>query len=194
MKKILSLLMCYVFLQAETFALRGGPNQAGGPKVSGTYSGVMISTTSDIGLFVLNASAGGASTGQLVIFSQSGVSSNGYNCALVGLSDTSKGGTGKFIGVFSGAAVIQSTGATQSVSGQMTVVATQSIQQTPRLAGYANSRTLTIPNGTTGTGGTSGTGGTGGSSGTNAVVGPLISYVIDGWLINSANGVPLALQ
>ena len=42
MKKILSLLMCYVFLQAETFALRGGPNGAGAGKVTGSFSGIML--------------------------------------------------------------------------------------------------------------------------------------------------------
>lgn len=191
MKKILSLLMCYVFLQAETFALRGGPGGGGGQKVSGTYSGVMIesSGTTDVALFLLNAQAGGASNGQIVIFSQSGVSSDAYNCNLTGLSDTSRGGSGQFIGVFTGAAVVTTATSIQSVSGQMTVkISANSNSQSPRLSGTASSRTMTV----TGTAG-SGTGGTGGSPTPTTVVGPLRQYVVDGWQTSATNNTGLSL-
>ncbi|MEO6785574.1 MAG: hypothetical protein ABI318_05515, partial [Chthoniobacteraceae bacterium] len=73
MKKLLSLLLCYVFLQTETFALRGGPSNSGGETVNGSYSGIMTETTGsgDIGLFLLTATSSGASNGQFVIFSGS---------------------------------------------------------------------------------------------------------------------------
>jgi hypothetical protein len=78
MKKILSLLMCYVFLQAETFALRGGPTGGGSGKVTGSFSGVMLEKpdpadpakiSSDIGLFIMSAAISGPSVGYLIIFS-----------------------------------------------------------------------------------------------------------------------------
>lgn len=191
MKKILSLLMCYVFLQTETFALRGGPGSSGGQKVVGTFSGVMVESTgtTDVALFLLNAQSGGASTGQIVIFSQSGVSSDAYNCNLTGLSDTSRGGSGKFVGVFTGAAVVSTQASIQSVSGQMTLqIAANSNSQSPRLSGTASSRTMTVV-GTAGTG----TGGTGGSPTPTTVVGPLRQYIVDGWQTSTSNNTGLSL-
>jgi len=113
MKKILSLLMCYVFLQAETFALRGGPNGAGAGKVTGSFSGIMLEKpdpadpakiSSDIGLFIMSAAISGPSVGYLIIFSQGQKDSKVYNCKMTGLSDTSRGGTGTFYGLFAGTA------------------------------------------------------------------------------------------
>ena len=178
MKKLLSLLMCYVFLQAETFALRGGPNQAGGPKVSGAYSGVIIDTggSGGVGLFLLNAANGGASSGQMVIFSQSAAGSESYNCTIIGLSDTSRGGSGKFIGVFHGTSAGAVTGTTQTISGQMTLSSVVRTGATQRLTGTANSTTQAIATG-----------------GTVAVVGPLVTYSADGWLTNSNNNTGLVL-
>src|SRR5438132_9314617 len=114
MKKLLSLLLCYVFLQTETFALRGGPSGSGTGKVSGYYSGVMVDTGSNsgssgnMGLFLLTATGSGSSSGQVVLFSFSSVGSDSYNCNMTGLSDTSRGGTGKFVGIFSGNAATSS--------------------------------------------------------------------------------------
>jgi hypothetical protein len=113
MKKILSLLMCYVFLQAETFALRGGPTGGGSGKVTGSFSGVMLEKpdpadpakiSSDIGLFIMSAAISGPSVGYLIIFSQGQKDSKVYNCKMTGLSDTSRGGTGTFYGLFAGTA------------------------------------------------------------------------------------------
>ena len=113
MKKILSLLMCYVFLQAETFALRGGPTGGGSGKVTGSFSGIMLEKpdpadpakiSSDIGLFIMTAAISGPSVGYLIIFSQGQKDSKVYNCKMTGLSDTSRGGTGTFYGLFAGTA------------------------------------------------------------------------------------------
>jgi len=105
--------MCYVFLQAETFALRGGPNGAGAGKVTGSFSGIMLEKpdpadpakiSSDIGLFIMSAAISGPSVGYLIIFSQGQKDSKVYNCKMTGLSDTSRGGTGTFYGLFAGTA------------------------------------------------------------------------------------------
>ena len=111
MKKILSLLMCYVFLQAETFALRGGPTGGGAGKVTGSFSGIMLEAnpdpakiSADIGLFIMSAAISGPSVGYLIIFSQGQKDSKVYNCKMTGLSDTSRGGTGTFYGLFAGTA------------------------------------------------------------------------------------------
>jgi len=113
MKKILSLLMCYVFLQAETFALRGGPNGAGSGKVTGSFSGIMLEKpdpadpakiSADVGLFIMSAAISGPSVGYLIIFSQGEKDSKVYNCKMTGLSDTSIGGSGTFYGLFAGTA------------------------------------------------------------------------------------------
>ncbi|MCX6983031.1 MAG: hypothetical protein NTV08_20095 [Verrucomicrobia bacterium] len=111
MKKILSLLMCYVFLQAETFALRGGPTGAGAGKVTGSFSGIMLPAnpdpakiSADVGLFIMSAAISGPSVGYLIIFSQGETDSKVYNCKMTGLSDTSIGGSGTFYGLFAGTA------------------------------------------------------------------------------------------
>ena len=183
MKKLLSLLMCYVFLQAETFALRGGPNSAGGAKVVGFYSGVMVETsgTGDVGLFLLNAAAGGASNGQMVIYTASGVQAGGYNCTIIGLSDTSRGGSGKFIGVFSGLAAGTKVG--EAIAGQITCTVNSAITASPRLVGTANSRTSTTSTSNTGVNNTG-----------TVTAGPLRDYIVDGYNTNgSSNGISLFL-
>jgi len=99
--------------QAETFALRGGPNGAGAGKVTGSFSGIMLEKpdpadpakiSSDIGLFIMSAAISGPSVGYLIIFSQGQKDSKVYNCKMTGLSDTSRGGTGTFYGLFAGTA------------------------------------------------------------------------------------------
>jgi hypothetical protein len=191
--------MCYVFLQAQTFALRGGPSSVGGEKVFGFYSGVMVDRSvpsTDVGLFLLSAGSGGASNGQFVIFSQSSAvtttsptgvttitttgSSNAYQGTITGLSDTSQGGTGTFIGIFTGQAVVQSPTTTQSVSGQMTVKASKGTGRgtSQRLIGLATARTISVQNNViiVTSGGT-----------TNVTVGPLKTFDIDGWQSTSAS-------
>ncbi|MEO6741367.1 MAG: hypothetical protein ABIP20_14040 [Chthoniobacteraceae bacterium] len=196
MKKLLSLLMCYVFLQAESFALRGGPNSSGAPKVFGFYSGVLIDTgnavnSSSMGLFLLSASGSGASTGQVVIFSSSTVGSDSFNCVMTGLSDTSRGGSGNFVGIFSGAALVGATSETKSISGSMTASAVLGTgNSTPRLKGTATSKTVAISTSIAANGITIDNGnGTFTSFGTvdGTFVGPVIKYIVDGFQVNSLN-------
>ncbi len=120
--------MCYVFLQAETFALRGGPNGAGAGKVTGSFSGIMLEKpdpadpakiSADIGLFIMSAAISGPSVGYLIIFSQGEKDSKVYNCKMTGLSDTSRGGTGTFYGLFAGTAA---TGAPPAIPATTVVV------------------------------------------------------------------------
>jgi hypothetical protein len=82
MKKVLSLLIAFVFLQVQTWALSGGPNyspQATFPNsIIGTYGGVMIPTSStnttvstsatSIGLFSLAVTQSNLATGAAIIF------------------------------------------------------------------------------------------------------------------------------
>lgn len=112
--------MCYVFLQAETFALRGGPTGGGSGKVTGSFSGIMLEKpdpadpakiSADIGLFIMSAAISGPSTGYLIIFSQGQKDSKVYNCKMTGLSDTSRGGSGTFYGLFAGTAATGSPAA-----------------------------------------------------------------------------------
>ena len=186
MKKILSLLMCYVFLQTETFALRGGPNSGNGEKVTGQYSGVMVENDgkgSDLGLFLLTAVSNGASNGSMVIFSASTTTLNAFAVAgesdiysgnISGISDTSRGGTGTFYGLFHAEAKTGS-GAQRSANGQMTVTAKKAAGQnsTQRLTGTASSQTVSIDS-------------VGGNTATSS--GPNKTYAVDGWVTGSSTG------
>lgn len=81
MKQVLSLLLAFVFLQAETWAIGGGPqgNGGGGP-LTGTYAGVLIPTSqtkvsvvvqqnaASIGLFVVGVPTTGVAKGAAVAF------------------------------------------------------------------------------------------------------------------------------
>jgi hypothetical protein len=187
MKKLLSLLMCFVFLQAETFAWRGGPQNGNSNKVLGYYSGFMFGDagSGNTGLFLLAASGEGSSAGQVVIFSKSKTASDTYSCRLIGLSDASQGGSGKFVGVFSGAAITSSGSATKSLSGQLTCFALPSTGgNTSRITGTATTGTITISNSIAANGITvenddGSLYSIGGVDGT--FVGRQINYIIDGW-------------
>ena len=195
MKRLLSLLMCYVFLQAETFALRGGPG--GNRTISGGYAGVMTQTGggSDVGLLLLNASGQGASTGQVAIFSQSsstatttpgfpgpirpssGGGSYYYLGTLTGLTDPT---SGQFTGVFSAIA--------QGLASNTTVLATTS----RTIAGTMKLKTVTARTGSiqriSGTAVTqTAISGGGGNNG----VGSFANYDVSGWQVSTstvANG------
>jgi hypothetical protein len=135
MKKILSLLLCYVFLQAETFALRGGPGGAGSKRLTGSYSGVLTQVGgSGLGLFLLDANNQGASNGQIVFFAQVvasqgpggfGASATGghyFSGSITGLTDPT---TGQFSGLFNALTTVTSvvgvvtTSQTINISGSM---------------------------------------------------------------------------
>jgi hypothetical protein len=84
MKKVLSLLLAFVFLQVESWALSGGPvfgsNSGGNPSIIGTYGGVMIPTLTQVN------TAGGASP-------------SGFQPAAIGLFSLSVPETGISAGV-----------------------------------------------------------------------------------------------
>ena len=140
MKKILSLLLCYVFLQTETFALRGGPGGAGSNKLSGSYGGTLTQNSgSGLGLFLINATNEGASNGQIVFFASTGtsigigfgplgfgVNSGGryFAGSITGLTDPN---SGTYYGLFNATTQVSTT------SGAVAVITTISIAGTMKL-------------------------------------------------------------
>ena len=81
MKKVLSLLLAYAFLQAQTWALGGGPRRpSDATALIGTYSGVLIPSSqseppttgivsaASIGLFSVGVPQIGVATGSCVVF------------------------------------------------------------------------------------------------------------------------------
>lgn len=140
MKKILSLLLCYVFLQTETFALRGGPGGAGSNKLSGAYGGTLTQNSgTGLGLFLLNTTSQGASNGEIVFFSQTGqsgpvgpfgfgfgASSGGryFSGTITGLTDPN---SGTYYGLFNATTTIS------TVSGAVAVISTITIAGTMKL-------------------------------------------------------------
>ena len=81
MKQVLSLLLAFVFLQAETWAIGGGPASSGGlANLVGSYAGVLIPRTqtnppvgvatnsASIGLFGVNVPNTGLSSGAALAF------------------------------------------------------------------------------------------------------------------------------
>ena len=196
MKRLLSLLMCYVFLQAETFALRGGPG--GNKTISGGYAGVMTQSGggSDVGLFLLNAASQGASSGQVAIFSQStstatavvgpgpirpssGGGSYYYLGTMTGLTDPT---SGQFTGVFS--AIAQGLAATTTTvtvtATSRTIAGTMKLKTVQGRSGSVQRITGTAVTQTAITGGVGATG-----------VGSFANYDVSGWQVSTstvANG------
>jgi hypothetical protein len=103
MKKLLSFLLCIVFLQAQVFALVGGPPNTGGQRVDivGTYSGTMTpvdavasgtagpngESVDSLGLFALGVPAAGPASGTFVIFQQGII----FSGRITAIGDPSKG-------------------------------------------------------------------------------------------------------
>ncbi len=103
MKKILSFLLCIVFLQAQVFALVGGPVYTDGQNVDivGTYSGTMTpvdvigsgtagpngESVDSLGLFTLGVPAAGPAAGTFVIFQQGII----FSGKITAIGDPSKG-------------------------------------------------------------------------------------------------------
>ncbi len=99
MKKILSLLLAFVFLQTQTWAIGGGPQgTGGGAALVGTYAGVLIPTaqtkplvvgaqnSASIGLFVLAVPATGVAKGAAVAF----VDGIAFTGDMTGIADPKK--------------------------------------------------------------------------------------------------------
>lgn len=97
MKKIFSLLLAFVFLQSQTWALSGGPNyfSSGGFSLTGVYAGVLTpsipatagASASSIGLFSIAVPDTGLATGSLVVF----VDGTSYVGTVTGVADPREG-------------------------------------------------------------------------------------------------------
>jgi hypothetical protein len=97
MKKVLSLLVLFVFLQTQSWALSGGPvfGTSSGVNVIGTFSGVMIPDTesgsnvsinggaNSIGIFSLGVPDSGIATGSFAFFGNA----EAYNGTISGIAD-----------------------------------------------------------------------------------------------------------
>ena len=178
MKKLLSLLLCYVFLQTETFALRGGPGGSGSHRLTGSYSGIITQTGggSDVGLFLLTAQSSGASNGSIVFFSQTTsttpgrpgpigfgtTSSSGgryYGGTITGLSDPT---SGTFVGLFNATAQVSSTIGAVAVISTLSLAGTMKISASS-IATSSSSQQVT------------------GTASAQSSAGSVHSYTISGW-------------
>ncbi len=137
MKKILSFLLCIVFLQAQVFALVGGPvyTDAQNVDIVGTYSGTMTpvdaiasgtpgpngEAVESLGLFALGVPAAGPATGTFVIFQQGII----FAGTITAIGDPSKGTLNGLItasydynlSYIDGLGIIQTIPITASVNG-----------------------------------------------------------------------------
>jgi hypothetical protein len=111
MKKVLSLLLAFVFLQTQSWALSGGPLVAGGPgsSLTGTYAGVLVpqlapavGASTSIGLFTLATPDTGLATGTITVF----VNGAAFNGTVTGVMDPKEG---KFSGVVDAQSTFQVT-------------------------------------------------------------------------------------
>ncbi len=148
MKRLLSLLMCYVFLQAETFALRGGPSSRGVQRLQGSYSVIMLESSIDpftgktgtsVGLALLTAPAAGATTGSFITFSFNGGTS--FIGTINGLSSTA----GQLTSVLSGSE-INGTGGSKTVNGSLLakIAPKQTGSVVQEITGTASTRVTTL--------------------------------------------------
>jgi hypothetical protein len=91
MKKVLSLLLAYVFLQTQSWALSGGPVYAGSQKsIIGTYAGTLIGQ-----LDLSNTTVGSNGLGVFVI----GIPLNGVGSGVFGYFDSGITFFGTIIGI-----------------------------------------------------------------------------------------------
>jgi hypothetical protein len=97
MKKVLSLLLAFVFMHVQAHALSGGPVFAGGANTSliGTYSGVLTGPTNALGIFVVGIRDVGPAEGDFNIF----IGGAFYGGTIIGIGDP---GDSSFHGVVQG--------------------------------------------------------------------------------------------
>lgn len=109
MKQVLSLLMAFVFLQTQSWALSGGPfgGSGSGGSLTGSYAGVLIpevapvvGTATSIGLFTLLQPDSGFTTGAISVF----VDGVAYLGTITGVMDPKDGA---FRGVIDAASTLQ---------------------------------------------------------------------------------------
>ena len=90
MKKVLSLLLAFVFLQVQTWAHVGGPSYPSNAKsVQGIYAGVLVPTglgSNALGLFTLTSPSSGLATGTFAVFASGGT----FKGTILGLIDPDK--------------------------------------------------------------------------------------------------------
>jgi hypothetical protein len=75
MKKVLSLLVAFVFLQVQSWALSGGPNYGAiNNSVSGTYAGVLLGNvgSNGLGMFQIGMPTAGLGSGTFAFFAGGG--------------------------------------------------------------------------------------------------------------------------
>lgn len=103
MKKVLSLLVAFVFLQVQSWALSGGPDYSrlngstGNPSIIGTYGGVLVPTSStatsttpqpaSIGVFSISVPETGIAAGVAIMF----VNGVAFIGNVAGIGDSDKG-------------------------------------------------------------------------------------------------------
>ncbi len=104
MKKVLSLLVAFVFLQTQSWALSGGPIYgagSAGTSLTGVYAGVLIPNgdaainiangqgggTANIGLFSLGVPEAGLATGACVVF----IDGDAFSGTITGVADPGRG-------------------------------------------------------------------------------------------------------
>ncbi len=125
MKLVLSLLLAFVFLQTQTWALSGGPFDSGtavGGTLTGTYAGVLVpevapgvGVATSIGLFTLAQPDSGFATGTISVF----VNGAAFNGTITGVMDP---GTGAFSGILDVASTFQVTFSVPGANGAVQLV------------------------------------------------------------------------
>lgn len=163
MKRLLSLLMCYVFLQAETFALRGGPGGTGNSQLLGSYSAILLQTSplfdlsgrqvgtepgNGLGLVTITVPSVGPAVGNFLLFDSQ--SSDSFLGRINGLSNPATGQliclvTGSQFKITSTSVSSGTTGAattTETVSGRLVASKTKSTRSS--FSGISGSATLTV--------------------------------------------------
>jgi len=84
MKKVLSLLLAFVFLHTQAHALSGGPVfGTQGTSIIGTYSGVLTGPPNALGIFVVGVKEAGPATGDFNIF----IGGTFYGGSIIGIGD-----------------------------------------------------------------------------------------------------------
>ena len=155
--------MCYVFLQAETFALRGGPGGSGNTQLQGSYSAILIQTSplvdiqgtqvgtepgNGLGLVTLTVPSLGPAVGNILLFDSQTADSflgraNGLSNPATGVLTCLVAGT-QFI-IQATAATSGTTGVattTETVSGRMT--ASKSKATKASFSGITGTANLTV--------------------------------------------------
>ena len=120
MKKVLSLLVAFVFLQVQSWALSGGPTYGAiNNSVSGTWSGTMIGSigTNGLGMFEIGMPTAGLGSGTFAFF----VGGGAFFGTVVALADGEKN---QMSGIFKGSLKATVFVPTSASAGVVTLTAT----------------------------------------------------------------------